>query len=91
MRKGIVAFLMAVLFIVFCGFVGNVESYYYRDGVVVECDNDVIVVVDNVGEEWICGNDYKSVTEGCHVRMRMFNCHTNNIFDDEIRDVKVVK
>jgi hypothetical protein len=91
MRKGIATFVLFVLFVICCGFVGNMEAHYYRDGVVVECDNDVIVIVDNVGEEWICDNCYKDVTEGCHVRMRMFDCHTNSIFDDEIKDVKVIK
>ena len=89
MRKGIATFVLFVLFIVFCGFVGNVEAHYCRDGVVVECDNDVIVIVDNVGEEWICDNCYKDVTEGCEVEMIMHNNHTNQIYDDIITNIKV--
>lgn len=91
MRKGFTAIVTIITFIILCGFVGNVESYYYRDGVVVECDNDTIVIVDSIGEEWICDNCYKDVTKGCNVSMKMFNCHTNSIFDDEIRDVTIIK
>lgn len=92
MRRAFVTFVTFITFVVLCGFVGNMESYYYRRGTVVECDDDSIVIVDAIGEEWICGNDYKDVTEGCDVEMKMFNHHTTtNIFDDEIKDVKVIK
>jgi hypothetical protein len=91
MRRAFVTFVITITSIVLCGFVGNMESYYYRRGTVVECDNNTIVIVDSIGEEWICGNDYKDVTEGCEVKMKMFNHHTSNIFDDEIKDVKVIK
>ncbi len=91
MRRAFVTFVTFITFVALCGFVGNMESYYYRRGVVVECNDDTIVIVDTIGEKWICRNDYKDVTEGCDVSMKMFNHHTSNIFDDEIKNVKVIK
>lgn len=79
--------LLAVLsiFLVF-GIIGNLESTYKREGVVVSINHNTVTVQDAKGYQWdFEGTGY---TLNQKVTMVMNDNHTSNIFDDIVKSIK---
>lgn len=70
----------------------NYECHYTEIATVsyVNCTGDIVTLTDEKGEEWVL-EDVTTLAEGDVVRMKMFTNYTENVYDDEIVDWKVVK
>lgn len=81
---------ITLIFIIPAGLVGNIETHYNREGVVIEVNEktEEVVILDKSKNEWVFyGTGYE---EGDRVTMKMFNGYTDNaMYDDEIVKVKV--
>lgn len=83
-----ILYILAVLAVVAgFGYIGHMEHSYTREGCeVVAIEGDEVVVLDEAGHEWsFVGEGYKL---GEVVTLEMFDNCTNNIYDDEITEVK---
>lgn len=94
MRKVLEFVKTTIIVLVFCvvipGICGNIETHYTREATVVAIQGNKVIVEDTRGNEWsFYGGGF---VEGDKVKMRMFTNYTDsNIYDDEIKDVKLVK
>ena len=92
MKKNILGFIIIVLLLIVAPSVaGNIETHYTKEAVVINIkNNDEVVVMDEQNEIWSFYG--KSYLIGEKVKLVMFNNYTeNNIYDDEIVNVKIIK
>lgn len=80
--------LMITVVVVFCWY-SLYETHYIREATVIDVTDNIITVIDRCNYTWSFEGDGFNVDD--EVRLIMNTMHTDsNIFDDEIKDVKMI-
>lgn len=88
-KEFIIGLLVVVILVGGLGVVGGIETHYTRDVTVISIEDTKVVTEDKSNNVWVFeGTGYK---EGQQLKLKMFTNGTDNVFDDEIQDVKVVE
>ena len=70
-------------------FISYSDTHYNRDAEIVKVSGSTVTAMDNCGYTWRFEADDLAVND--IVVLKMFNNHTdNNIYDDEVVDVKLL-
>jgi len=73
---------IVVIFILIPGIVGNIETHYTMDSVVIQTNTNEIVVEDTTGNVWSFEGDNYKVGE--RVQAVFFTNYTDNTRNDDI-------
>lgn len=92
MKNKIYLFFALVFMIVGMGFVSYNECHYTREGYILHTTfNNLVVFVDDCGNEWEMFTDGQSFIDGQNVRVKFFDGYTPfHIKDDQIIDFKYI-
>lgn len=89
MKKVIKALAVVVVVMVAWLGVSAIEQNYTREGYVLECNNDVCIIVDyETNNEWVIDKE-DSLHEGDEVILHMNTMGTDGIKDDTISRVEL--
>lgn len=81
--------LIMVITLGMMGWAGYMETTYDLQGIVVECNANMVTVEDTRGHLW--EYETEKVSKGDNVKITFFDNHTHRIYDDEIVKIKVLK